>query len=150
RAFALAVFVALAVTGLAGPALAKGENMHISASVVITGPGMGRPITLSGTIHGFLFSEQTQTSQLGTLFRQSGLVGFTEQGSGYYTVAPDVAGLGPKYTASYTLQLPDTTNPIVEDLYPYAKGGPMVFAHPGQRVEGAKIPSAWYVAPSVL
>jgi hypothetical protein len=149
RAFAVATFVALAVTGLAAPALAKGENERFSVSVVITGPALNRPIRMSGTIHGFLYSEQ-QPSPLADLFRRSGVMGFTEPGSGYYTIAPDLATLGPKYEVSYTLQLPDTTNPIVENLYPYAKGGPMVFARGNQRIEGGKVPSAWYVAPSSL
>jgi len=150
RAFAVATFVALAVAGLAGPALAKGENQTITASAVITGPGIDRPIKTGGTIHGFLFSEQTQASAIGTLVRRSGLMGFTEQGSGYYTIAPDTSKLGPKYEISFTLDLPDTTNPIVEDLYPYASEGPMVFAHSAQHIEGARVPSAWYVAPGAL
>jgi hypothetical protein len=150
RGLAVVALTAFAVAGFAAPALAKGEDQKFRASVVIVGPGLNRPVGMSGTIHGFLFSEQTKTSKLGTLFRQSGLVGFVEPGSGYYTISPDTATLGPRYEVSYTLQLADTTNPVVEDLYPYANGGPVVFAHPGQRIEGAKVPSAWYVAPRSL
>lgn len=150
RAAAVVMFVAVAVAGVAGPALAKGENQGFRASATISGPGLDRPITVSGTFHGFLFSEQWRPSRIGTLLERSGLAGFTEQGGGYYTISPETSSLGPRYEVSYTLQLPATSHPIVEDLYPYATGGPMLFAPSGQRIDRAKVPSAWYVAPRAL
>jgi hypothetical protein len=60
------------------------------------------------------------------------------------------ADLGPKYVVIYRFDHGSTAAEIVrQELYPYAKGGPVTYTPPGQRVEegqpwGGAISAGWY------
>jgi hypothetical protein len=59
-------------------------------------------------------------------------------------------GLGPKYVVTYRFDDGSTAAEIVrQDLYPYAKGGPVTYTPPGQRIAeglpwGGAVSAGWY------
>lgn len=61
-----------------------------------------------------------------------------------------VAELGPKYVVTYRFDAGSTAAEIVrQELYPYAKGGPVTYTPPGQRIAeglpwGGAISAGWY------
>lgn len=124
--------VAAAIT-LAAPALAKGPSQ-----ASITGPGLARPVVVSG-------NGETQ-GRLGNLAMETGL--FTAMFGTNVVVAyetpqqlrtpPRPAALGPRYTIVYTV--PGVTPPppghqfgqIRQYLYPLAPGGAATYTPPDQ------------------
>jgi hypothetical protein len=123
---------AVAVIALAAPALAKGPTQ-----VRITGPGLARPIVVSGG------GEPGQLDRLAVLATQTSL--YTAMfGSGGSVPAPvrlpappSGAALGLRYTIVYTVpgvtpQPGQEFGRIQENLYPYAAGGPVIYIPPGQ------------------
>jgi len=60
--------------------------------------------------------------------------------------------LGPGYTVEYKVPGPNGgTATIHQDLYPYAKGGPLTYMSPGQSFFGGqKTHGGWFLAPSSL
>jgi hypothetical protein len=61
------------------------------------------------------------------------------------------AGLGPRYLVTYRFEFSDEL--IRQDLYPYAKSGPVTFTHPDQELTvGVKmrITAGWYQSPTDL
>lgn len=137
----LAVGAAIAFTvALATPALAKGTTQ-----ASITGPGLGRPVTVSAAAGSEALPGQEDA--LSSLADQTGL--FTVLfGPGIGDVhmpgkpsllrtPPAAATLGPRYTVIYTV--PGITpapgqasNQIRQYLYPRAAGGPVIYTPPGQ------------------
>ena len=125
---------AAAALSLATPALAKGPSQ-----ASITGPGLVRPIVVSGE------GEPGQQGVLAMLAGQTGL--FTALFGADITGIPQTptslrppppkATLGPRYTVSYTVpgvtpQPGEQFGRIVQDLYPDAAGGPVIYTPPGQ------------------
>ena len=125
---------AAATLSLATPALAKGPSQ-----ASITGPGLVRAIVVSGE------GEPGQLGPLAVLAGQTGLfaalfgadiTGIPQAPTSLRTPPPK-ASLGPRYTVSYTVpgvtpQPGEQFGRIVQDLYPYAAGGPVIYTPPGQ------------------
>ena len=127
------ISVAAAIS-LATPALAKGPSQ-----ASITGPGLAHAIIVSGS------GEPGQQGKLALLAGQTGL--FTVMFGADASVPPQTppvlrapppkASLGPRYTVSYTVpgvtpQPGEQFGQIVQDLYPDAVGGPVIYTPPGQ------------------
>jgi hypothetical protein len=116
------------VLAMAGTAQAKGA---MPQSAQITGPGLdkpmnfgdpGRPTGISGK--GDINLLTSQTKLLETLF------------GGNQMQAPHGA-LGPRYLITWTMRSDmgsKKTFQVRSDLYPYAKGGVVVFTHGGQKI----------------
>ena len=131
-----------AVTALAvaAPAFAKGPS-----AASIDGPGTGGGISITG-------DGESGGTPLGDLTEQSGFF------AAMFGQSPDpmlakrpTGNLGPKYTITWTVPGPEGTDTIRSELYPYAKGGPVVFTEPGQRFFGVeRTRGGWYVASPAL
>ena len=158
RRLALVVVGAMAMAGLlASPALAKGEHGDlVSGTAVIAGPGLDDPLSVDGVIDregGPGCTTCAPVDTFSALVDKTGLLPFGASGgskAGTYVLAPDPKTLGPAYSLLVTLNTSYPPDSILADLYPYAQGGPYVFAHPGQLALGMKVPSAWYAAPTSL
>ena len=138
------VFVAtvgFVVIAWASPAMAKGPDQ-----VTITGPGLDKPIVVTG------YGEPGSGDGIGELADGSGLflVMFGSDGSNRTVVSKAPSGqLGPKYQLSY--RVPDGTDAgstVRQDLYPLAAGGPVTHTEAGQAVFGNLTTGGWYRAPS--
>jgi hypothetical protein len=138
------VFVAtvgFVVIAWASPATAKGPDQ-----ATITGPGLEKPIVVSG------FGEPGSGDRLGVLAEGSGLflVMFGSDGSNRHVVGQAPTGpLGPKFQLSY--RVPDGTeagSTVRQDLYPQAAGGPVTYTESGQAVFGTRTRGGWYQAPA--
>jgi hypothetical protein len=131
RAFVMTLaFVALLMAAL--PARAKG----VAGAASIKGPGIG------GGSNG-----------------DSGAINMRgAHGSGYPFMAglfdgvegrnePPTDALGPRYVARFVPRQPSGMAPVVQHLYPYAEGGPLISTAPGQEwIGGADgtAPSGWF------
>lgn len=127
---------------LAASAQAKGP-----VSATIDGPGTGGGITLGGN------GEPGSGAPLGNLSDQAGLfpAAFGQ------TPSPMMAGrpkgdLGPRYTITYRLPGPNGEDSTIrQDLYPYAKAGPVTYTAPGQGFFGTeRTVGGWFQAASAL
>ena len=132
--------VGFVVIAWASPAMAKGPDQ-----VTISGPGLDKPIVVSG------YGEPGSGGNVGELADGSGLflVMFGSNGSDQklLTQAP-TAQLGPKFLLSY--RVPDATeagSTVRQDLYPQAAGGPLTYTEPGQAVFGTTTSGGWYQTP---
>lgn len=145
----IAATAIITVGVLAPAASAKGPGGEsATGSAALTGPGMAAAGRIGGATGG-----PSGPTAFGALLEQTGIVAFADGGNGgYFTIPADRATrLGPRFELTISFpDVPDTTSPILADVYPYAAGGPVVVAHPGQRFDGARIPSAWYVGTSGL
>lgn len=126
-----AVFLALPAA-----ALAKGPS-----AASISGPGLSEPLLVTG------------------LGDESGLVGQTGFFPATFGQSPDPMSsarpkghLGPRYTIRYTVPGPNNTNAVIrQDVYPYAKGGPVLYTKPGQPFfETERTHGGWYRAGADL
>jgi len=139
-ALAAGLSIAAAMT-LATPAFAKGPSQ-----ASITGPGLGRPIVVSGN------GEPGEQGRLASLAEQTGL--FTVMFGAGASISgpaparlhspPPKATLGPRYTLVYTV--PGVTprpgqqfGRVRQDLYPGAAGGPVIYTPPGQQGFGGPL-----------
>jgi hypothetical protein len=136
----VAVVVALvALAALAAPAHAKGPSEG-----VIEGEGLDSPIPVGwgeGTPGGDRLIED---------------VGFFEATFGMIPSrlldeAP-TTDLGPKLTIRWTMPGPNgAADEIVQDLYPYAAGGPLTYTAPGQAFfEVERATGGWFRGPDRL
>jgi hypothetical protein len=128
----------------AAPAFAKGPDQ-----ATISGPGLARPIVVSG------FGEPGSTDKLGELADGSGLflAMFGPGNSAGQRLATDAptSTLGPKYDLTY--RVPDGTSTgglVRQDLYPDAAGGPVTYTAAGQAVFGTRTNGGWYRAPAAF
>ena len=140
RTFVFIATVGFVVIAWASPAMAKGPDQ-----VTISGPGLDKPIVVSG------YGEPGSGGNVGELADGSGLflVMFGSNGSDQklLTQAP-TAQLGPKFLLSY--RVPDATeagSTVRQDLYPQAAGGPLTYTEPGQAVFGTRTSGGWYQTP---
>jgi hypothetical protein len=138
RARALfAATVGALLLAVATPAAAK----VMIAEAHISGPGLGGgglrisgPATEGMWHSGIDVAGGLDDTRLGTVVE----LGLT---------APE---LGPKYVVTYRFDDGSTAAEIVrQDLYPYAKGGPVTYTPPGQRIAkglpwGGAISAGWY------
>jgi hypothetical protein len=122
-----------AVIGLATPALAKGP-----IQVRITGPGLAHPVVIAGV------GEPGQMNRLAVLATQTDLYSLLFGAGGSVpapvrlSAPPSAATLGPRYTIVYTMpgvpaQPGQEFGRIRQDLYPQARGGPVIYVPPGQQ-----------------
>jgi hypothetical protein len=145
----LSALVALVlVVGIAGAAHGKGA---MPQSANMSGPGIDGTITFGdpgapgGTsADGNLNLLATETKLFNTLF-----------GDGL--IARPTGPLGPRYVISWTMVRElgsHRTFEVRSDFYPYAKGGPVMFTHGGQKVRdeaGTRVlHSGWIKSNSVL
>ena len=79
--------------------------------------------------------------------------GLLEDGARATTQAPTDT-VGPRYTARYDIRFPKGQPSVVQYLYPFAEGGPLVYTPPGQEwIGGAHgtAPSGWFtMRPELL
>ena len=134
----------LAALVLAAPALAKGPS-----EATISGPGLK-----GGGIH--LKSgggDPSSGTPLGDLTEFGGYfpATFGQEPNPMLPKQPKVT-LGPRYTVDYKVPGPNgVTATLHQDLYPYAKGGPVTYMPPGQSFfDGQKTRGGWFLAPSSL
>jgi hypothetical protein len=127
---------------LAATAQAKGP-----VAATIDGPGTGGGISLGGN------GEPGSGAPLGNLSDQAGLF------PAVFAQTPDpmlaerpTGDLGPRYMVTYRLPGPNGgESTIRQDLYPYARNGPVTYTAPGQRFFGTeRTHGGWYQASPEL
>jgi hypothetical protein len=130
RALILTTAVA-AVLVLALPAHAK-----VAGNAFISGPGIG-----GGTGDGTIRMGGTDGSGYPVM---SGLLDPARS-----LIAKPTGALGPRYEVRFVIELPRGEPPIIQHLYPYAKGGPVLYTPPGQEWIGSatgQAPDGWFAA----
>ena len=130
KSAAVAVLVAVTVTA-AAPAWAK-----IPGEATIEGAGLDGAIELTGV-------SGVEYPMMANLF----------DGEAGRIQAPTDA-LGPRYTARFIVHEPYAQQPVVQHLYPFARGGPVLYTPPdqpwlreisrGRRAENRTAPSGWF------
>jgi hypothetical protein len=125
----------MAITALALPASALGKG---PSAATMDGPGGGR-ITFGG---------DEGSGPLGALTEQSGwFAAVFEQTENPMLAARPKGDLGPKYMVTYTVPGPyNDTYTIRQDIYPYAKAGPITYLAPGQPIFDMKTRGGWFQA----
>lgn len=143
RALFAGMAAALAVALAAGPAAAKGAI----AEANISGPGLGGGSGV-GIGGGGIRIEAPDTDRMW----EAGIMDDKPDSLSAFGLTP--ADLGPRYLVSYRFDFgPGTQDDIVrQELYPYAKDGPVTYTQPGQRLTNenenmnALISSGWWQA----
>ena len=148
-ASALAVGMCITfVMTLATPALAKGPTQ-----ARITGPGLPRGIVISGNGEPGQWSKlaalDTRTSLFVVLFGPGGNMPAPVR----LRIPPSAASIGPRYTVVYTVPgvTPEGTEKfgrIRQDLYPLARGGPLIYTPPGQTGYGQPVQITGWIRAS--
>ena len=141
----LAVLLVCAVLAFATAAQAKGPSR-----ATIEGPGLDKPIRLSG-------DSESNNATASPFYRFVQEVGFfpavfcCQEPNPMLSTRPKGV-LGPKYTIVYAVPGPENkTYRVMQDLYPYASGGPLVHTAPGQRIFGTMQTSGgWFRAQPTL
>jgi hypothetical protein len=132
KLFVMLVSIA-AVLGSGSAALAKEPIDPIAGHLVITGPGLDRPIELQGEVYWSpeygIGGTAEPGSTLTTTLNQLGLLGAGPE-YGWYVLTPDARTLGPAYRIKEFLDAngtgSTTATPTVATLYPYAPERPLV------------------------
>ena len=124
---------ALVLMALSAPAFAKGPT-----KATIEGEGLASPITLDGN------GEPGAMEQVARLAQFSGI--FDAPGKGFPADRP-AGELGPKLTITWFFP-PDFD--LLQELYPYAPGGPVTYTEPGQTLYGHDLGGGWYRAGPAL
>jgi hypothetical protein len=137
-----AVTLAL-VVGLAGPAMAKEQGGPGQAE--ISGDGLSAPIRIRWG------AGCRENDFCTTLTHDSGMYIFDRSGN-LIPTPPPASELGPQfriaYTFSYVIQGDLHTERAVQYVYPFARGGRVVFMTPaGQGINGF-ISDLWWAAPA--
>jgi hypothetical protein len=127
-----AVLVAMSTVVIAGPASAKVDI----AKANISGPGLGGGIRIEPPDTDGLWDSGLDLA--------GGLDDTRADSVEELGLTP--ADLGPGYLVAYRFFRDDL---VRQDLYPYAKGGPVTYTPPGQRVAegqpwGGTITAGWY------
>ena len=138
RALALALAV-LASVVVAAPVFAKGAD-----KATITGPGLDEGgLTFVSNDEGNMAEPlnmfASETAIMAAMFRQTPDPLLSQQ---------PTEQLGPRYTITYRVPGPNVRpDRIRQDLFPYARGGPVLYTKPGQRLFGTeRTHGGWYVA----
>jgi hypothetical protein len=133
--------VALLALSAVETALAKGPTV-----ATIDGPGTGGGITLGNGADGGVVGASQLADHAGFF-----PAAFPQTPDPMLESSPS-SDLGPRFTVTYLLPGPDgSEDRVVQDLYPYAEGGPVTFTRPGQsffRTRGTR--GGWYDAPPAL
>jgi hypothetical protein len=136
------VSTVVAALGLATTAQAKGP-----IAATIDGPGTGGGISIGGN------GEPGSGAPLGNLSDQAGLFpSVFGQTPDPMLVDRPKGDLGPRFTITYRLPGPNGRESLIrQDLYPYAKSGPVTYTRPGQRFFGTESTrGGWYQASPAL
>jgi hypothetical protein len=128
------VFVLVAAAMLAPAALAKGPSR-----ATITGPGLGKALSITG-------NGESSGTALGYLTEYTGFF------PAVFGQSPDPmlhgrpsGTLGPKYAIHYVVPDGESTKyRVVQDLYPYARGGPVTHMKADQAIFGDRSRGGWY------
>jgi hypothetical protein len=132
----------LAALAVAAAAAAKGPDR-----ATITGPGLDEPIAFASS------GDPAAGSRFGSFVQDTGFF------PALFGQTPDpmldkrpARELGPRYTVVYRVPGPNNElDRIRQDLYPYAKGGPVTYTPPGQTFFGSdKTRGGWFVASPTL
>jgi hypothetical protein len=129
----------------ASPALAKGPDQ-----VTISGPGLSKPIVVSG------MGEPGSMDRLGELTNDCALFtamfGPDPSSDQQFAAQAPTTALGPKYTLAWRVPTGEANPATVrQDLYPWAKDGPLVYTKPGQTSFPQTLTTGgWYRAPGAL
>lgn len=133
----------LAIAALALPATAVGKG---PSAAEVSGPGDGGGISFTG-------NGESGGTPLGNLTEQAGFfpAAFDQQPSPMLASRPK-GELGAKYTITYTVPGPNNElDTLKQDVYPYAKPGPVTYMKPGQKFFGTEqTRGGWYQAPALL
>jgi hypothetical protein len=130
---AIAALPALVALAVAPAALAKGPT-----STTITGPGLREPLR---------FAASSQSRQTARYWHLVDGLGFFPSAFGQHPSSPSRprGELGPKYAIRYGVPMGGSkTYVIVQDLYPYAAGGPVTYMPPGQKIFDRNTAGGWY------
>jgi hypothetical protein len=131
-AFAVACVVALLIPATAA---AKGPS-----EATVTGPGLSSALTIRGD------GEGGNATDLGLLVEQGGFFPEVYGAAGPYPLLagkPDA--LGPRFSVAYVVPGGPSTDTLQQDLYPYAKGGPVTYMQAGQRFwQTQRTNGGWY------
>jgi hypothetical protein len=114
-------------------------------SALVSGPGLDRPLTITGDGEG-------PGTALGTLATASGFFPQMFGQSPDPTLASRPSGTrGPRYTVVYVVPGPDIRSRVVQYIYPYAKPVILTYMKPGQRFWGdSRSHGGWYRASPAL
>lgn len=143
------VFLILAIALLALPTTALGKG---PSDASIDGPGVGGGGDSGGGIT-FGGDGESGGTPLGDLTQQAGFFAATfGQEPDPMLAARPKADLGPKYSITYTVPGPNNElDEIRQDIYPYAKSGPVTYTEPGQKFFGTEqTRGGWFQADSRL
>jgi hypothetical protein len=139
------VALVAAVFSIGTPVAAKGARQ-----LTVTGTALGRPIVIDAA-DGFgeleLVVEQTRFYEavFGDSAAAAGAFGLTG-------IAP-TARLGMRLRLSWDMAVEGSPSPddvVVQELFPYAAGGPVVHTPAGQVLYGAAVPAGWVRAQPAL
>jgi hypothetical protein len=137
------VVLAIVIVGGTVPTTAEAKG---PIAGTIDGPGAGGGISLDG-------DGESGSTPLGTFAQEAGFFPalFRPSPDPMLDQRPKV-DLGPRYTVTYRLPGPNgTEDEIRQDLYPYAKGAPVIYTAPGQRFfETRMTRGGWYQASPTL
>ncbi len=132
RRLAIVIALAASVLAIGSPADAKGMS-----GVTITGAGLGRPIVLDFRTDGAALERLMATAPM-----------FGDTTDGYVRDGFTDLGLPLRLTWSVHWK---TTQHVIQLVYPYAPGGPVVHTPAGQRIFDGKTVSEWHqTGPSTL
>ena len=133
----------LAIAALVLPATAVGKG---PSGAEVSGPGDGGGISFTG-------NGESGGTPLGNLTEQAGFfaAAFGQEPNPLLAGRPK-GELGPKYTITYTVPGPNNElDTLKQDVYPYAKPGPVTYMKPGQKFFGTEqTRGGWYQAPALL
>ena len=112
----------LAAAALAFPAQAAAKGPD---HATISGPGLDKALSIQGT---------EGSGDLGLLTQEAGFFPTVwEQSPDPTLVKQPLASLGPRYTVVYRVPGPNSeADTLRQDLYPYARGGPVSYMPPRQ------------------
>jgi hypothetical protein len=134
----LVLLVAALAAVLIVPAVAAAKGPS-AASII--GPGLSHPLDING------YGEGDATTPLGILVSEGGFFGqaFQQTPRSTRKVRP-IGRLGPRYRVTYTLPGSEAGDSFLrQDLYPYARYGPITYMRPGQKFWGSNsTPGGWY------
>ena len=131
----LALVPMLLLLSLVPAAHAKGPT-----SMSVTGPGLSEPIRVSA------LSDPQGTSHYWKLVDGLGFfpAAFRQVPSPLLPARPQ-GDLGPKYTIRHGVPVRNGKHVVIlQELYPYARGGPLTHMLPGQKLFGRETTDGWF------
>ena len=127
--------VAATVIAFGSPAEAKGPS-----ALMITGAGLVRPIVVEPDDGRYVLSRIMEAS---AFFDAASPIGSHRAGGA--AVRHPLAGPGPRLRLTWSVEW-NRTQHVVQDVYPYASGGPLLYTPAGQRLFDETTPGGWYRA----